>query len=284
MYNFENCLHQELEEINYLIALTKSRLQADDFGHLILRRRVKQDRYYECDKEHRHFSLLGDINHPRVGKIQEQYFLQKRLQVLEKDRKQILRLMKQYEKYDPVSINATLPLAYRRPFTEQVAKSGLVLPASAKKEKKIYTYQDLVAWAAKPYEKNTHEFNRKHYTSDGAVVRSLGEVIVYDTLKRYGIPFRSDMKWNLKNWNDSIATACPDFTFLTRYGWYYFWEDAGMLDSVNYRHDFHYKLDLYYRNDITPGVNLIITASTINGSVDSSAIDRAARSLLPLIR
>ena len=55
--------------------------------------------------------------------------------------------------------------------------------------------------------------------------------------------------------------------------WIY-WEHLGLLSQEKYRQQVLKKLELYIRNGILPGKNLILTADSLDGAVDMLSIGR----------
>lgn len=114
-------------------------------------------------------------------------------------------------------------------------------------------------WLSYEYDKKPfREGTPEHYTSAGERVRSKSEVMIADTLKQNGIPYRYECPLNLGN-----VIVHPDFTILrvedreTLY-----WEHLGLMDDSTYCQNALKKMRLYEENDIFPGINLILTMET----------------------
>ncbi|MCR4579418.1 MAG: hypothetical protein K5681_03625 [Treponema sp.] len=103
------------------------------------------------------------------------------------------------------------------------------------------------------------------YTENDELVRSKSEVIIANTLKTYGIPYKYEypIPIEIKTWNMNNNRSCyfhPDFYCLnlkTRQE--YAWEHFGMMDDADYATKAAEKLMIYQENGFFPGKNLIIT-------------------------
>lgn len=103
------------------------------------------------------------------------------------------------------------------------------------------------------------------YTENNEQVRSKSEVIIANTLKAAGVPYRYEFPL-LVDRNSADADFCqfhPDFYCLNlRTRKEFAWEHFGMMDDPDYAERATEKLELYAENDFFPGKNLIITMET----------------------
>ena len=103
--------------------------------------------------------------------------------------------------------------------------------------------------------------NHIHCASDGTMVISKSELIIYQTLLDCGLQPQYELQLKLIG-----RTVKPDFT-IQHDGEVYYWEHLGMLTNPNYKKKWNLKLELYKDNDIFPydeGGNLIITDDSKN--------------------
>ena len=126
---------------------------------------------------------------------------------------------------------------------------------------------------------NTFKNTSQNITLDGTVVRSLGEMIIYNALLSFGIPFRYEAKLELTTLDGFSVVKYPDFTIETKAGHLY-WEHVGYYDDPNYRQSFEKKIKLYYDNDIVMGSNLIVSFSKRGKYVDSQSIYDYIKSII----
>ena len=102
------------------------------------------------------------------------------------------------------------------------------------------------------------------------MVCSKSEVIIADTLARFGVPYRYEQELYLKG----LGSVHPDFNCLnTRTRSEFLWEHEGMMDDPGYASTSIQREDAYIENDYYPGVNLIITRETLDHPLDTHQIE-----------
>ena len=102
----------------------------------------------------------------------------------------------------------------------------------------------------------------EYYTSKGERVRSKSEKIIADELYRYNIPYKYEMPIQLRVGNRSIPFY-PDFTAMNkRTGKRWMIEHFGMMDKASYYENSLQKLEIYERNNMLVGVDLIFLHET----------------------
>ena len=70
------------------------------------------------------------------------------------------------------------------------------------------------------------------------------------------------------------GTVYPDFTFLSRRtGEKIYWEHEGMMDNPEYARNATKKIELYEKNGIFPGENLILTFETSTQVLDKKILE-----------
>ena len=117
-------------------------------------------------------------------------------------------------------------------------------------------------------------------TNNGDHVRSKSEVIIADTLKAAGIPYRYEFPLLLDKNADTpdfpdydFCKLHPDFYCLNlRTRQEFAWEHFGMMDDPRYAAQAAEKIQLYQENGFFPGKNLIITMETSVSPLSSKAL------------
>lgn len=105
---------------------------------------------------------------------------------------------------------------------------------------------------------NTYPKKTPILTENNEVVRSKSEKIIADKLKLMGIPYKYEEAITLEG-----NIRFPDFTVLNKNSRkVYYWEHVGMIDKPGYFKDVITKSEIYLRNNIILGKNLIITYET----------------------
>ena len=113
-----------------------------------------------------------------------------------------------------------------------------------------------------------------YYTEKGERVRSKSEKIIADTLYKRGILYHYELPLELKYRNRTIVVY-PDFTVLNkRTGKKYYLEHLGMMDKISYCESAMQKIDMYEKNGILLGDELIITHETSGSPLDSNVLER----------
>lgn len=113
-----------------------------------------------------------------------------------------------------------------------------------------------------------------YYTEKEERVRSKSEKIIADTLRRKGIPYHYELPIELKYRNRKVVVY-PDFTVLNkRTGKRYFLEHLGMMDKIFYYEKAMWKIDVYEKNEILMGEELIITHETSGSPLDINVLER----------
>ena len=115
-------------------------------------------------------------------------------------------------------------------------------------------------WLARPYAPLPfHDDSSKFYTNSGVRVRSKSEKIIADLYAMSHIPYLYECPEKLRN-DGRFVTVHPDFTLLNvRTREQFLHEHFGMIDNPQYASQFIRKLELYEKNGIFPGKNLLIT-------------------------
>ncbi|MCD8231746.1 MAG: hypothetical protein LUD14_08015 [Clostridiales bacterium] len=109
------------------------------------------------------------------------------------------------------------------------------------------------------------------YTNRGERVRSKSEKIIADTLIQKAISYRYEAPVTLRG----LGTVYPDFTILNvRKRKEIFWEHLGMMDQKDYCERALRKIEMYQRNGIILGKNLIITYETSQHPLETQMIER----------
>lgn len=135
-----------------------------------------------------------------------------------------------------------------------VERQKLIAPILESEERYIRNWE-AVEYQGKDFYENGPEF----YTAKGERVRSKSEMIIADMLYREGIPYRYEYPVCMKGW----GSVYPDFTVLNvRERKEIYWEHLGMMDEASYAEKAVQKIELYERNGIFQGENLILTYET----------------------
>lgn len=134
-------------------------------------------------------------------------------------------------------------------------------------------------WLEQPFErKMPPEDGNGQITENGEVVRSKSEKIIADKFFYKRIPYKYEMRLDLKGINTPFY---PDFRVLNvRKREEYIFEHFGMMDDPEYVQGFIRKLDVYLKNGIIPGKNLIMTFETRDTPLSSAVLEMLIQEFL----
>lgn len=132
-------------------------------------------------------------------------------------------------------------------------------------------------WMKQTYDMNPAFSDQKLYeTKRGEKVRSKSELMFANLYYELDIPYRYESKLTLRDG----TVRYPDFTLLdVRHRRYVFHEHFGLMDDPEYREACFRKLDLYRRNGVYLGVNLIATFEGKGSELNMREIRQMMREL-----
>lgn len=115
-------------------------------------------------------------------------------------------------------------------------------------------------WQNKPYRRKAFAPGAaEYYTAKGERVRSKSEIMIADTLNRFGVPYRYEYPMNV----EGLGVVHPDFNCLNkRTRQEYFWEHNGMMGNPDYSRYAVNKIEKYMLAGLMPGSSLILTFET----------------------
>lgn len=126
------------------------------------------------------------------------------------------------------------------------------------------------------------------FTENGEQVRSKSELIIANSLKAAGVPYRYEFPLLMdRNANDpdfpdyDFCRLHPDFYCLNlRTRGEFAWEHFGMMDDPEYAIRAAEKIQLYQENGFFPGKNLIITMETSKKPLSSRGLKNLIKEYL----
>ena len=260
------------ERLNYeLLMLEQKRKefslrleQVGNYDGTILRRVKSRNNYYYCIKRPRDtsYSYIGRESHREVSRICEARFLEEASKRVENNIELINALINNYQSLDIDHINENLPKTYR--FEPQPVAERHQSP-NAKWLAQNLEFQ-------RRFPENYPE-NKRHRTSDGVLVKTISEALIYERFKDagltviYELPFLPD---------DHGPAIYPDFAVLSPIDLesVIFVEFVGRMDLQQYREGFAKKVGRFIDSGYIPGVNLFFIFSDRDGSIDSLQITK----------
>lgn len=121
----------------------------------------------------------------------------------------------------------------------------------------------------------------EYFTAKGERVRSKSEILIADTLTRFGIPYRYEFPVKLRL-NDGTKTIFhPDFYCLNlRTRKEFVWEHFGMMDNEEYSSNCAQKMILYQNNGYYPGESFLFTMETNQLPLNTKYIEKIIKKWL----
>ena len=136
-------------------------------------------------------------------------------------------------------------------------------------------------WQAINYKKDFIPENKNYRTIKDEIVRSKSEILIADTLNRMNIPYHYEFPIKLITEDGTKTTFHPDFLCLNRRTRKEFlWEHFGRMDDAEYATQTVSKLNLFSRNGIFNGKNLITTMETGSQPLNTRQIQKIAKEFL----
>ena len=198
-------------------------------------------------------------NDPLLPKLIEKYCAVRMRKVLKKS---LYNLQHRPSKYDPNEITS---------FLERLSEDfGSLLP---------YTFfpNTLLEeeWQKKYSSKNTYMTDALQYTTQrGDLVRSKNECIAANILYTWNIPYIYEMKLIL----DDKTHVLPDFTILSPVnGQIYYIEICGMMSDPSYAEGVFKKINVYARNGIVLGKDLLLVFESDGVPFDALTFENIIR-------
>ena len=172
-------------------------------------------------------------------------YLNEMMRIIDTELQQIDRILNSKQKYSPEEYYESLC----------PARQNLITPV-------IQTDNQFVkSWLAQPYEQKGFDFNDQtdFRTIKNERVRSKSEIIIANTLERKHVPYKYECPIYLKE----LGIIHPDFTALNvKRRKIVYWEHLGKMDDEVYARKNTFRINVYQKNGIFVGDNLIVTVET----------------------
>lgn len=199
---------------------------------------------------------LKNKDKPFVKQLCQKDYDQKVLSVASKELKELERLIRNYPKESYEEIFDKINIC-RKEFVQPVVISDDVFVANWKQ----------MEFQGKGFWDNTPEF----YTDNDERVRSKSEILIANTLKKHGIPYKYEAPIHLSGY----GVIHPDFTVLNvRLRKEIYWEHLGMVDNASYLEEALHRIDMYEKNGIFPGDKLILSHESLKYPTNTKSVEK----------
>jgi len=254
-------LSENLRKLKYANQKVKKELVSAPEGSLRLGKSMGKTQYFRYTREEGKQYISKD-NQELAQILAQKDYDEKILRYTEKSIKCIEKLLEEYEdnKLEKIFL------------AEHPMRQTLITPVEP-------TYnQRIEKWlAAPPAGKGFSEEAPIITTNKGVRVRSKSEKIIADYFESVGIRYKYECPLFLKPY----GVIYPDFTFISKNtGEEIYWEHEGMMDNPEYSKSAIQKIELYEKNGILPGENLILTFEYSTSSVNMSLVKMLAERYL----
>lgn len=234
----------ERTRLEDIVKIKQAELENKPEGTLRLSKSKGITQYYHCTDENKLGKYIAKGNEKLIKALAQKSYDEKLLQLAEKRRKQIDRILIDYEDDEIEKI-------FKK---EHVERQRLIQAVEPTWDQKVKMWAD-----EKYHGKGFQEGIPLILTDRGERVRSKTEKIMADYFYRHGIEYKYECPIYLKG----MGTVYPDFTFLSRKtGSEVYWEHCGMVDCSEYARNMVQKIETYENNGIFPGERLILTYET----------------------
>lgn len=278
---FSQQLQKRVAQLNAVLELKLLALKKAPEGSLRISQSHGNVQYYHRENQNDKVGHYIDSNHYELAQRLGQKDYNKRLVASLKKELKILKsalsqleILTEHNETSETVLNSLSPL-----------RRALIRPVT------LSDSQYAAAWISQKYKgKPFQPDSQKMYTSNGERVRSKSEVLIADTLKRLGVPYRYEFPLTLKIGDrDQTDTATrskkitvhPDYLCLNlRTRQEFIWEHFGRMGDPDYSKKTAKKLRTYSENNIHPGKNLIITVEANGLPLSSMYIEEIIQTYL----
>ncbi len=138
--------------------------------------------------------------------------------------------------------------------------------------------QYVESWLNEPYEGSSVPFgDTEFYTGKEERVRSKSEILIANALAKHNVPY----KYEYPVFTEELGVIHPDFTALNvKKRKQLYWEHLGKMDDESYVRDNTYRINVYEKNGMFLGDDLIITWETGKMPLDVKLVDQLIRHYL----
>lgn len=251
-------LSRELSLLEQMAVALESRIHSAPNGSLRVHTpKGKNPQYYLYKKNEagEHLDYIRKENRALAAALAQKSYDEQVLLYIYQKLNSVHELIDCYEMFDCNEIyDALLP-----------ARKELVKPIELSDEDFVREWKE-----SKHTGENTYQKKGNYQTKQGEYVRSKSEIIIADKLYQAGVPYVYEPALYL------AGGEClfPDFAVLNlRLRKEYYWEHFGIMDRPDYASRAIEKIDLYERNGLWPGKNLLLSFETGARVLDTRNLD-----------
>ncbi|MBR3201425.1 MAG: hypothetical protein IKG17_08860 [Mogibacterium sp.] len=241
-------------------------------GSFLRRKNHGHGKYYYFIKRHgsKAYKYIGDSDKREVKMVREARFLEESIRRIDRDLGLMKALADDFLPFDPSHISESLPKTYRcdvPPVSELYQREGAEWKAAQ------LDYQ-------KRFPENYPE-RKTQRTSDGVMVKSISEVVLYEMFKSAGLVQVYELPFPPMDYGPTIY---PDFTILSPVDMKtnIIVEYVGRMDLTVYGEKFAKRVKRYMDSGYQPGVNLFFIFGDKKGNIDSTQVAKVIADIFGL--
>ncbi len=253
MQDYSKQLYEQLNELEELLSTSEKntrKLTRLPQGQMYVKGSHGYPQYYFRDAQTAQIRYLHSSENKLITQL-AQLDYERKLTSLLKNQKKILGQF--LAKYDVTSIQALYDNLCP-------ARKTIVTPIILSDEAYVKSWLEEC-----PGEQNPYPELGKYLTERGESVRSKSEKIIADELYKAKIPYQYEPALDLNGYK----TIYPDFIVLNvRKRKTMYWEHLGLLDDMDYAQKSFRKIDLYEKNGLFLGTDLILSMESLDETLD----------------
>ena len=260
-----------LENVRKEYASRLERLE-DCRGAFLRRKNHGHGKYYYFIKRRgqKKYKYIGNSDKREVKRVREARFLEEAIRRIDRDLGFMKALADGFLPFDQSNISESLPQTYR---CEVPPGSELYRNEGAKWKAAQLEHQ-------KRFPENYPE-RKTQRTSDGVMVKSISEVVLYEMFKSAGLVQVYELPFPPMDYGPTIY---PDFTILSPVDMKtnIIVEYVGRMDLTDYGEKFAKRVKRYMDSGYQPGVNLFFIFGEKKGNIDSTQVTKVIADILGL--
>ena len=252
-----------LENVRKEYASRLERLE-DCRGAFLRRKNHGHGKYYFYIKRRgsKKYKYVGNSDKHEVKRVREARFLEEAIRRIDRDLGFMKALADGFLPFDQSNISESLPQTYRcevPPVSELYQREGAKWKAAQLEHQKRFP--------------ENYPERKTQRTSDGVMVKSISEVVLYEMFKSAGLVQVYELPFPPMDYGPTIY---PDFTILSPVDMKtnIIVEYVGRMDLTDYGERFAKRIKRYMDSGYQPGVNLFFIFGDKKGNIDSTQVSK----------
>jgi len=263
-------LKEKTEELERLTEQVRPLLDNTPEGVLWTKKERGKTRYFRYNPERKTETYLGYDKAEEIKALETKNYLSKLVETAEKEK---MLLEEMGEKLD------SLPRWQNVFYEIPEEKKHMIGPLNISLD--YFSDINLERWKMNRFN-NRNNRPSANVTLNGEYVKSKSELIIADRLRCAGVPYHYEKAKLIADENAGRYMKWhPDFRVLNRRtGREYWWEHLGRMGDPEYFATNIFKLEMYAKNGIYPGDNLIITMESDSVQLGIEYVDMLIKRFL----